>query len=506
MNNKVMKMIRGGFVPLVNGKNSMMDFEGNSIPPEVMKTVKLASKMRKGMDKGTLLNHLKDIVHDEKTIHQVAQGLLDKTSPMYALFKLIPTEGDFEELAKSAVYQEPAKIGSDMGSRFVKYIRITHGVKQDKQMRTASDLYKVQNWPAFNSLSSKYWVANDGTKKAYEALYACAGEMRQGVWYPDIYTPGHGRPVVWWDACNYQFYASRLMTKQMMYREIRHYLMTDADRTWLDQGDSQSADAFYAIPYIKDSVTIANGMEFSPVELKIYICKCKEGTSYSPAADWFAPNTAEKKDGQMRNDYVYDQDAPAYSLLPGSELSTLGSVAHYDEASVHVGATPFYSAIFRKHWEVVDVVKQEIMPTDKFTLEFERHYRHAFSVRELEAGHDEFLTSGIYCEGDYALLITFKGKEAFMRYDGTITEGQQPLRETDVSPSKILVTSHSSFGIASPNLIYSENAPGTSKQTTNYIAGEGRVLDDEIQTFAFHDAQWKPEVITNVSVKEGGER
>jgi hypothetical protein len=93
-----------------------------------------------------------------------------------------------------------------------------------------------------------------------------------------------------------------------------------------------------------------------------------------------------------------------------------------------------------------------------------------------------------------------------MRYTGTLDVGQEGLRETDVTPSKILVTSRSSFGIASPNLVNSDSTPGTSKQTENYIAGEGRVLDTELKTLDFMNADWKPEVITNVEVKEGGAR
>jgi len=209
----------------------------------------------------------------------------------------------------------------------------------------------------------------------------------------------------------------------------------------------------------------------------------------------------------MRHQYVYGSTSVS-SNLPSTAYSGLQAITHYANASVHIGATPFYSSNFRNHWTVEDVIKQRILPVDKFELNIKRHLKDATSIRDLEQQHDISDGGGqaSYCEGDYALLITFKGTPAFMRYQGTLGENEEGVRETDVSPSKILVTSHSSFGIASQNLINSDSTPGTTTQTSNYISGEGRVLDTSIKTLDFTNPDWLPEVITNVSVAEGGER
>lgn len=469
---------------------------------------RLAVTLREKFNNENLRNHLKDYNKSHETIVDVVGHAVTTAMVVWVSGKLIPTDEGFDSLEKSHVYKEESRIGSDMGSIYKKFFKIVLGDTTSQQMKYAKGLYKVQNWPAFNSTSTKYWKnhQNDQTV-AYEALFAQAGEMRQGVWFPDNHGPGLGIPFDWRDRANYQMYSGRLLTKMAMYSEIRQYLMTDTDRAWLDQTDNMSADKFYAIDYIEDTVTIANGMKFSPVDLKIYLCKCKSGTGYSPASLWFRPDGTNTVENMMRNDYVYGTSS-LESNLPGADFSGLQSVNHYGEASVHIGSTPYYSSMFRNHWEVEDVIKQEILPTDKFELCIKRHLKHATSVRDLEQQHDMNDGGGYagFMEGDYALLITFCGKPCFMRYQDTVGVNMQSLRETDVSPSKILVTSHSSFGIASQNLVNSDSTPGTSKQSENYIAGEGRVLDTDIKTLSFSNADWLPEVITNVSVEEGGER
>ncbi len=469
---------------------------------------KLSTRIQETYKKETLSNHLKETKGDHNLIIDIGTGIMTGAMAHFVSGKVIPTDEGFNSYEKSAVYKEESRIGSDMGAIYKKFLKITLGDKTSTQMKIAKDLYKVNNWPAFNSKSTKYWENfQTGSDLAFESLYAQAGEMRQGVWFPDNHGPGNGHPSDWRDKAMYQMWSGRMLTRMAMYFEIRQYLMTDEDRTWLDQTDNMSADKFYAIDYIEDTITIANGMKFSPVDVKIYLCKCKSRTNYSPAALWFRPDGSNTTPNLMRNDYVYDSASVA-SNLPSSAFSGLQPVNHYADAFVHIGSTPFYSSMFRNHWEVEDVIKTEILPTDKFELNVKRHLKEATSIRELEQEVDMNDGGGYaeWCEGDYSLLITFKGKPAFMRYQGTLSTGEEGLRETDVSPSKILVTSHSSFGIASNNLINSDSTPGTSKQTSNYITGEGRVLDTTLKTLDFGNADWLPEVITNVSVSEGGER
>ena len=510
-NNKSKKQT--GFVSSVSQKSRKlfgMDERNGSGSMKRGKTP-LSETLDEKFKKQTLKDHLTRKVGNHNQIVGAVVGAAGPLIVSYVTGKLIPKEDGFDQYERSPVYYEEDRIGAETGALYKKFLKITIDDKLDRQMKYAKGLYKVENWPAFDSKSKKYWKSfQHETEGAYESLFAQAGEMRQGVWFPDSLISSGSVLIDWRDKAMYQMWSGRLLTKMAMYFELRQFLMTDADRTWLDQSDNQSADKFYAINYIDDIVTIANGMEYSPVDLKIYVCKCKSQTQYSPAACWFNPVGEATPLNHMRNDYVYPQSTPDLSTLPSPAFAGLQPISHYGNASVHLGSSPFYSPTFRNHWTVEDVVKQQILPTDKFELHFKREFRKATSIRELEQERDDSSAGGgaraPFCVGDYALLITFRGKAGFMRYTGDLAAGQEGLRETDVTPSKILVTSRSSFGISSPNLINSDATPGTSKQTENYIAGEGRVLDTELQTLDFTNTDWKPEVVTNVAVKEGGAR
>lgn len=468
----------------------------------------LGAQLHEKFDGERLLPHLKYKLSDLNRIESIL-GMEGMTAEAvkYAFKELIPTEEGFDGYEESHVYKEENRIGQNMGHIYKKYLKITKGAKSDRQMKHAKALYKSQNWPCFNSASKKYWARIGSVQyKAYEALFAQAGENRQGVWYPDefLWNASTAPGPAWQEKALYQMYAGRLLTRASMYAEIRTFLLNLDDISWLNEDDDQSADKFYAIDRIEDVVTISNRMKFSPVNLKIYLCKAKKASLYSPQACWFRPDGSQQ-DNIMRNDYVYGSQVQDKNL-PGEDYSSLGNITFYPEAAVHLGATPFYSPQFREHWAVEQVIKQQILPTDKFELTLNRRLRHALSIRDMEAmieTNNE--PAGAYQPGDYALLITFRGEPGFMRFVGIPQADQVTLRETDCTPSSITVESRSSMGVISPNLFNSDNTPTGPNIQSNYIAGEGRVLDTELQTAEFA-SDWLPEVISNVSVEEGGSR
>jgi hypothetical protein len=177
----------------------------------------------------------------------------------------------------------------------------------------------------------------------------------------------------------------------------------------------------------------------------------------------------------------------------------------FDETSVHLGATPFYSPTFRENWEVRSLIKQKIETTDKFELTLHREFRKAHSLRELEQTR-ETLNEGFYNPGDYALIVCFKGDPALMKWSGAATTQTLDLKEVDSSPVKLMMTSRSSISVTAPDLFTTDNAPTTRPTGGNYIAGEGRVLDVSLDTHAYLDTNWTTSVITNVKEEEGGSR
>ena len=457
--------------------------------------------------KETLLNHMKQELGDESIVLRGVEELKTLNRNM-AIAKLIPLAvGGFMQYAKSYWGEEPNKIGSpDMGAVYTKCIEITEGARSDSQMRTAKKLYKSQNMPSFNSTSENY--TDD---YAYSAVYAAAGEGRQGVWVPTTYNQVTGFPSAFNEAAKATIFQSQMMTQLFLWAEIFSRLLSADDINWLDNtsGTNQaSADRYYAIDYIEDIVTIANAMEFSNCELTIYLCKCKMATKYSPAQSWFVPQqdpAASTRNEYMRSEYVYH--APAENVNFPGELAKTNAQPCFPHANVHVGATPFYSPRFRQTWEVVDVIKREIKSTDKLVLKIKRKFRKVMSARDLDLLKDT-IGHAHYNNGDYGLIITFKGTQGFMKYDGPTDPGtyDQRIREVDVGPSKIVVNQRHSFGLISPDYSTSAMQPPAADKTSNYIAGEGRVLDTTIRTRPFNDTEWVPELVTNVRTVKGGPR
>ncbi len=423
------------------------------------------------------------------------QKIIEAAKEKGGFKELIPGQGDMCMLEESPTFSEDSRIGLEMGNIYKKAIVLTDGMKKDSQMKLARELYKGQTWPCFNSQSSKYY----GTLDVFKTLRSSAGANRQGVWYPDDITAQLGNAWASVDKLNLNGYITPLLLKQQYYNEIREYLMSSDIITWLDDDNNMSADIYYAINSVTDVVTFANAQKFLPVELKVYICKCKSRTLYAPAADWFVPTGDSQQYGRMRNAYIYNNSTSSKSNPAGG-----GSITTFDESSVHLGATPFYSPTFRKNWEVVHVVKQEIQPTDKFELTIHREFRKCHSIREMERGRRD-IDNGFYFEGDYALITTFKGLPCIMKYTGTASSSQFDTKEVDASPSRILMTSRSSFNISAPGLFTSSMVPSRNN-FSNYISGEGRILDSDVSTYAYSDTTWAPSVMTNLEQKEGGAR
>lgn len=449
----------------------------------------------------TLLNHFKVKYGEKVNLLEQGQNLsikeLLKTDMNFS--KLMPGDDDMDLYEKSDTFEEPTRIGNEMGSLYKQLIRLTIGAKQDEQMRTARDLYKGQTWPAFNSQSSKYGTAT------YMAIYSTAGANRQGVWYPRNINASAGA----WTTeslLRYAGYISPILLKVQMYKEIRDNLLSSDIFTWLGQEENMSSDVFYGINSITDTITFANSMTFLPVELKVYLCQAKTRTKFPPASDWFIPTgEAQASYNIMNSSYVYNSPTVTTEDPATGLQNTI-----FTESSVHLGATPFYSPTFRDNWKVVDVINKTIEPTDKFELTLHREFRHAHSIREMEAAFDSMENKGWYQESDYAMVITFRGKPCFLKWNGEQPEEVSlDTREVDASPAKILMTSRSSFNISAPNLFTTANVRSRDNNP-NYIAGEGRVLDTSLETFTFETSTdstgWQPNIVTNLAEQAGGAR
>jgi len=92
----------------------------------------------------------------------------------------------------------------------------------------------------------------------------------------------------------------------------------------------------------------------------------------------------------------------------------------FTEVSCNLAVTPQMSKTFNEHYEVIDVVKQKLEPSDSFEFTLHRNFSSMTSVRKLseeldKVGHQDY---GLHTvEGDYDLLIVARGKPGLYVYD-----------------------------------------------------------------------------------------
>jgi hypothetical protein len=454
-----------------------------------------------------LNNHLKNVGKSHEFTNKLKSD--EKPKVVYPYYRLLPTDGDMDGYEKSENYQLPSRIGgAEFGSVIKKYLSFTEGMREDSQMTEAKKLYKSQTYPAFNSEATDHMKApNNAIERWLSLLYSQTGDNRQGVWFPleqGVSDNLWNQPE---DLRRYQF-VSPMLGKLSMWSEIRQNLITNNIVSWLNAAEMRSADIFFAITSIQDVITISNVMKYSPVDLKVYLCRCKSKTKFAPNACWINPtgNTSGVAAYQtMAKEYVYSPTG-ATIRYPGDSSNATCRV----ETSVNIASTPKFSPLFRNHWDIVDVINQTIEPTDKFELTIDRHFRKAHSGRDLEQAFMSYVSGGTeegyWQEGDMTLLVTFRGLPGIMKN----TTGNPPvetLREVDHTPAKIMMQSRSSFQISANDILNSQERSGTLVDGLSaYVSSTGRILDTTILTNSFADQTWSIDITTSVENKEGGSR
>lgn len=160
----------------------------------------------------------------------------------------------------------------------------------------------------------------------------------------------------------------------------------------------------------------------------------------------------------LPNRYVYDRalQGAGARVLPvldrGSGFTTADTT--YPETCTVPGVSYSLSPKLKEHWEVVDVMKQKLMPNDKWEIKVVQEYSDVFSYRAMQSlnpyvvdtvtpGFSTY-TGNLYNTGDLALLFTFMGDPANGVYtdSGTNTSYNQSWLH---APSRIAIVSNSSI-------------------------------------------------------------
>lgn len=394
-------------------------------------------------------------------------------------------------------YPEELRPGYDMGSLYKQRINYYIGSSETKSMKTAKDLYGTNKYPLFNS-------AANPTYPVMTQLYSSCGSNRKGVWAPFGWNWGMTSTDKEYFA-SHQQYSTLLSPTLSWFNWIYNNQMSDEMKTWLADGAQGAGDAYFPICNIIDTVTFSNYNQFVPVEYSVYICQCKRSTVIPPSTSWYSLGFFSNEAVQMPNAYTYAVETEVLTD-PDNKSSTFTLSS---ETSVHVGSTPYFSPEFRTNWEVLDVVKFDLEPSDKMELTINRHFRRTMSIRDMESYVIDYgNVDAYYQEGDLALLVTFKGKPCFLQYFPSADEpspNPAAIRDVDCAPSKIAVHSRSEMIGAFPDTYETHLLNDMTTNPDGYISSKSRDLDITLQTTSYK-SNWKPVVMTNTFMQQGGSK
>jgi hypothetical protein len=293
------------------------------------------------------------------------------------------------------LYPRKLHINPGPRSRKLQQAVDTHGVKTDKNIHTT------------------------GYEDCLDCQFSECGINRKGIYAP-IKGMLDGNILI----KNQAWDARGTVTKAMRRDFIYTYGITDAIFLYLTGvgtgANISNVDLLFPLVSTRSVHKIRNRMQFTPIDLSIYLLRCRETSDRHPAgsiwnqwndlsitpSDQFAPITGPDQPYVWKaKEATVDQTDP--------DGSSTSSLTFYKESSCQLGVTPFWSPAFNKYWECCQVIKQRLEPNDILELWFEQDFKDCHSLNNLIAWFGSAVQNvqqnQRYVPGDYEILIFFNG-------------------------------------------------------------------------------------------------
>ena len=403
-------------------------------------------------------------------------------------------------------YLYPSRVHFDDGPR-------------NKLMRTAIDAHGIKTAKDIHTT---------GFLDLCDVYFSQAGINRKGWYAPWINcTAGRQR---FYNSAQFEIAMDQTGTVNsgMIWNFILNYGMTEAVKTWMVNTTAGNSDLLFPITSVKSVHSIRNRMEFTPIDITIYVCRAiNNGIVGHPACymyeGWDNQQGSPIPDSHYApvygepQSYVWETDEDTLQMYSPPVYVTLQSQDIVKESSTVLGITPFWSPSFRENWEVCEVLKQRLEPNDRWLFEIERSFSQPHSFREMSLiyGGEGSIQGTIgnitkYARGDYEILISFNG------IPGTC-EGNYPAAldehgnytglnlQVDALKSKISKTVNHQLSFAWKTLSSSQAgvADVPELMEEGWITSTQRTTDLERRTAAFDDG-YNAVVTTNQEKQRGG--
>ena len=345
---------------------------------------------------------------------------------------------------------------------------IVRANKRSKIFERNKELYartKHMYFDMYNKDLSAFRAGNDLRYFNWPALYSQSGYNRRG-WYGPVstFTPGGAYGMINSPLLPLQTFLTGSLQRWAF---VREHLCTAATDTYMQNQtayqDGDLKDLSFLLSKSIDTTTVFSRNSDIGVNVTAHVLRCRKSTMTNP--HWmlsdFDETTLDHPGNFLKlpDRYMYDRatfsagvrDLPVYDR--GASFMTAPT---YPETNTTVGVSYSFSPMLKEHWEVVDVMKQKLMPNDKWEIKVVQEYSDVFSYRAMQSLNPykvdpdtvdpgpaiNTYSGNLFNTGDLALLFTFMGDPGNGVYKPGDIEANQSWKQL---PSRISIMSNSSI-------------------------------------------------------------
>jgi len=289
-----------------------------------------------------------------------------------------------------------------------------------------------------------------------------------------------------------------------------------------------------------------NANMYADINIKVYICRYKDNkyqeldpsSTYEPEIQPIWYDVANFTNTKVDNNYRIPQVGPIYGANDGAVPSmgfnwfgfedkvTIGlhgavndkdeiqSIQRYAELGLALGVTPQQSPMFRKKWDVLDVVDATIGPEDTWELELEERFAKSQDIMEWvstfqpikEKADSKNYAKPTKCTdvGDVVLFVTFTGSPSsfyVLKPDDTIDTPVDSI-PVEAAPAKLRHTVTHGINVSWPAMLQVLPSPSGQDQGWNAIEEVTNNLNRE----SYKHAQGQIFVPSSQELSRGGEK
>lgn len=249
---------------------------------------------------------------------------------------------------------------------------------------------------------------------------------------------------------------------------VREHLCSAATDSYMQNQAAYSTNNLRDLSFLLsksiDTMTVFSRNADIGVNVTAHILRCRKSTMDNPHLMLSSFDTSSPNFLKCPNNFVYDRSpsqGPGSRPLPvydrGSSFMSAGTWA---ETSTSVGVSYSLSPMLKEHWEVVEVMKQKLMPSDKWEIKVVQEYSDVFSYRAMQSLNPylpdpdtidpgpaiDTYTGNRYNTGDLAMLFTFTGDPGNGVYRSSDQPGAEVANQSwKQLPSRISIMSNSSI-------------------------------------------------------------